>query len=368
MEMYENTTYVEFINSTQNTTSATGPPQTETLTIVLNLLIGILLAVIMVGMGCAVELQKIKKHLKRPTGVITGFVCQFGLMPLIAYILILIFSLSDAQSLALLIQAACPGGSASNVATYWMNGDMDLSITMTTCSSILALGMMPLLLFLYGQTYNESLVVPFDTLGITLATLIIPIAIGIFIRYMWPSKATIVLKVCSIGGIIVIAGVAVVSIVAYGSQFVVTAFQIVTACILPFVGMVLGYGLSSLVSLYRPLYLHHNQRRTVCVETGIQNTQLSGSIILLSGFAPQIIGEMVIVPLLYAMAQVFWAIALTLSYRLYQRRKIGNLTNESVLIETENKKQVSDVDDTKESEECNGVVNITFTVCLSEKL
>uniref|UniRef100_F6WJD2 Uncharacterized protein n=1 Tax=Ciona intestinalis TaxID=7719 RepID=F6WJD2_CIOIN len=284
------------------------------LTIVLNLLIGILLAVIMVGMGCAVELQKIKKHLKRPTGVITGFVCQFGLMPLIAYILILIFSLSDAQSLALLIQAACPGGSASNVATYWMNGDMDLSITMTTCSSILALGMMPLLLFLYGQTYNESLVVPFDTLGITLATLIIPIAIGIFIRYMWPSKATIVLKILSILGAIAIIVVAVISIVTFNGVWSILPSQIVCAAIFPAIGMILGYTLAKCIRL------HHYQRRTVSLETGVQNTQLAISIIQLSGFTLQETGRMILFPVIYLVSQAAWIVVIIIVFVAYKQK------------------------------------------------
>lgn len=53
-------------------------PQSQELRVILSYLITAMLAVVMVGMGCAVDLKVVKKHLKRPTGIIVGFLCQFG--------------------------------------------------------------------------------------------------------------------------------------------------------------------------------------------------------------------------------------------------------------------------------------------------
>ena len=64
-------------NSTANGTAA-ATDVTSTLDVVLNALIFVFLAVVMIGMGCGVELDKMKRHLKRPTGVAVGIVAQFG--------------------------------------------------------------------------------------------------------------------------------------------------------------------------------------------------------------------------------------------------------------------------------------------------
>ncbi|MEQ2249598.1 hypothetical protein ILYODFUR_031001, partial [Ilyodon furcidens] len=67
---------------------------------------------------------------------------------------------------------------------------------MTACSSILALGMMPLCLFIYTSvwTSSDSIKIPFDSIGITLAGLLIPIAVGIFVKSKWPHIAKKILK------------------------------------------------------------------------------------------------------------------------------------------------------------------------------
>jgi len=329
--------------ATNNTNITKTGDDEEKLDKILNILIIILLAIVMMGMGCGVEIDKLKKHLRKPTGIIVGFISQFVFMPVLAYLFSLAFTLETSITIAILIQASCPGGSVSNVAAYWLNGDIDLSISMTSCSTILALGMMPLLLFIFSGAYGTELPVPFETIGITLASLLVPILIGILLRHFFPKKAKIILKVCSIGGVILILGVAVVSVVLFEGQWkleIQTAF----ACILlPPCGMIIGYALSSLVSLYKPLHMTHKQRRTISMETGIQNTNLCGSVILLANFPPQDLGGMFLVPILYVASQVFFAIVFCLLYILIKRKCINkkddtpSISKDSNLSEKESK-------------------------------
>ena len=58
--------------------------------------------------------------------ILLGFFCQFGIMPLCAFAIGSLANLSRAKALAVLIMGCLPGGNASNLITYWSNGDLDL--------------------------------------------------------------------------------------------------------------------------------------------------------------------------------------------------------------------------------------------------
>lgn len=98
----------------------------ETLSVILSTVLTIMLALVMFSMGCNVELKKFLAHIKRPWGIFVGFLCQFGIMPLTAFLLSLIFNVLPIQAVVVLIMGCCPGGSASNIIAYWVDGDMDL--------------------------------------------------------------------------------------------------------------------------------------------------------------------------------------------------------------------------------------------------
>ncbi|CAJ0948903.1 unnamed protein product, partial [Ranitomeya imitator] len=70
------------------------------------------------------------------------------------------------------------------------------NISMTTCSTLLALGMMPLCLFLYTKTWvdSNSVIIPYDSIGIALVSLVVPVGFGMFVNYKWPRVAKIILK------------------------------------------------------------------------------------------------------------------------------------------------------------------------------
>ncbi|MBN3326163.1 NTCP2 protein, partial [Atractosteus spatula] len=150
-------------------TSCLVPPSNfnEVLSLVLSTVLTIMLAMVMFAMGCTVEAKKLWGHIKRPWGIFVGFLCQFGIMPLTAFLLSLAFNVLPVQAVAILIMGCCPGGSGSNILAYWLDGDMDLSISMTACSSILAMGMMPLCLLIYTKmwTSSDTIQIPYDSIG-----------------------------------------------------------------------------------------------------------------------------------------------------------------------------------------------------------
>lgn len=96
------------------------------LSVVMSSVLTILLALVMFSMGCNVEIHKFLGHIRRPWGIFVGFLCQFGIMPLTGFILSVAFGILPVQAVVVLIMGCCPGGTASNILAYWVDGDMDL--------------------------------------------------------------------------------------------------------------------------------------------------------------------------------------------------------------------------------------------------
>lgn len=111
-------------NSSQELPVALLPP--GNLRLVFTVVSAVMMGLIMFSLGCSVEVRKLWSHIRRPWGIAVGLLCQFGLMPLIAYLLAISFSLKTAQAIAVLIMGCCPGGASSNILTFWVDGDMDL--------------------------------------------------------------------------------------------------------------------------------------------------------------------------------------------------------------------------------------------------
>lgn len=98
----------------------------ESLKLIFTVASAVMVGLVMFSFGCSVELQKLWLHLRRPWGIAVGLLCQFGIMPLTAYLLAIGFSLKPFQAIAVLIMGSCPGGTISNVLSFWVDGDMDL--------------------------------------------------------------------------------------------------------------------------------------------------------------------------------------------------------------------------------------------------
>lgn len=272
------------------------------LSTVLSIVLTILLALVMFSMGCNVEIKKFLGHIRRPWGIFIGFLCQFGIMPLTGFVLSLAFGIMPIQAVVVLIMGCCPGGTASNILAYWVDGDMDLSVSMTTCSTVLALGMMPLCLLIYTKIWVDSgsIVIPYDSIGTSLVALVIPVSIGMFVNHKWPKQAKIILKVGSIAGAILIVLIAVVGGVLYQSAWIIEPKLWIIGTIFPVAGYLLGFLLARIAGL--PWY----RCRTVALETGMQNTQLCSTIVQLS-FSTEDLNHVFTFPLIYSIFQIAFA-------------------------------------------------------------
>ncbi|NWV01778.1 NTCP protein, partial [Upupa epops] len=280
----------------------------------LSVVLIVVLFVIMVSLGCTMEVAKITAHLRRPKGVAIAIMAQYGIMPLTAFVLGKLFQLGARESLAILICGCCPGGNLSNIFSLALRGDMNLSIVMTTCSTVLAIGFMPLLLYLYSRGLYEGDLegkVPYKGIITSLVLMLIPCAIGIILNEKKPQYTGFIIKAGMVVLLLSSTAIIVLSVASMGSDIMVvfSPSLLGSSALMPLTGFLLGYVLSAVFKL------NDRCRRTVCMETGCQNIQLC-SMILKVAFAPEIIGPLYFFPLLYFLFQLGEGLLLILVFRV----------------------------------------------------
>ncbi|KAM9330524.1 sodium-dependent organic anion transporter [Gastrophryne carolinensis] len=284
-----------------------------TLSAIFSTVLTVMLALVIFSLGCTVEAGKLWSHLRRPIGISIGLLCQFGLMPLTAYLLATGLSVQPTQAVAILIMGCCPGGVISNLITLWVDGDMDLSLSMTSCSTILAMGMMPLCLFIYSHSWElaKSVQIPYSNIGMALLSVVFPVGIGVYVNYQWPRKAKIISKAGSVIGILIMLVIAVASSVLYKGSWNTDTSVLVIGIIYPLLGYLLGFCLA--VILRQPW----KRCRTIALETGAQNVHMCSTVLQLS-FTPEQLVQMFTFPLIYASFQFLHGMLLVAGYQLYK--------------------------------------------------
>ena len=134
------------------------------------------LGIIMFGMGLTLRARDFEEIVRRPAQVLLGVVAQFLIMPLLAVALVHVFALDPMVALGVILVGCCPGGTSSNVMTYLARGDVALSVTITSCSTLLSPLLTPLLLQLYAHT---SVNIEAGKMMVSiLETVLLPIAAG----------------------------------------------------------------------------------------------------------------------------------------------------------------------------------------------
>ena len=144
------------------------------------------LALIMLGLGLGLTIQDFKRVILAPKDFSIGIICQLVLLPIVAYIIVLILRLPIEIALGLMIIAAAPGGVTSNVLTKFANGDVALSISLTAVGSLISIISVPFIIFmsadLLGVTQMSKEITMTD-IAIKMALVVtIPVIIGMTIR------------------------------------------------------------------------------------------------------------------------------------------------------------------------------------------
>ena len=112
------------------------------------------LAIIMFILGLGLTINDFLRVIKYPKNFLVGFICQVILLPIIAFILINLITLTPEIALGVMIIAAAPGGVTSNVLTKFANGDVALSVSLTAIVSLISIATVPFIVF-YSANFLE---------------------------------------------------------------------------------------------------------------------------------------------------------------------------------------------------------------------
>ncbi len=146
----------------------------------------IILALIMLGLGLGLKIEDFTRVLKTPKDFFVGFFSQLIILPLVAYLLIIIFKTPPEIAIGVMIIAAAPGGVTSNILTKFANGDVALSITLTAIISLISIITVPLIIFTFADLFGISNISQnISMTGIALKMFLVvtvPVVLGMIIR------------------------------------------------------------------------------------------------------------------------------------------------------------------------------------------
>ena len=147
----------------------------------------IALALLMLGLGASLTVADFLRVLKNPKDFFIGFVCQLFVLPLVAYLLIILLKVPIELALGVMLIAAAPGGVTSNVLTKFADGDVALSISLTAIMSLISIVWVPFIVLQSIELFNINYVSKeISMIGISLKMFLvvtIPVMLGMIIRH-----------------------------------------------------------------------------------------------------------------------------------------------------------------------------------------
>jgi bile acid transporter len=295
-------------------------------------LLRIFILIIMFGLGAGLTPKDFGLALRRPWGLIIGWLTQFGVMPLTAYILIVtvLFPFSVDENIAFialgaLIMGAVPAGTTSNLFTYFSKGNLALSVMMTINSTLWAFIMTPLMLFIYANflSLDDTITIEFTELATVIVGLIIPVGLGMLVRRLSANAGSVLELIGGLFGVLFIPFLIAI--------WVPRNWQLLLDTQWPTYVVAIGLGLVGITVAFwiaKALRLHPANVRTIALETGIQNGPLAIAVIVAVYIDSPGLDKILLVPALYSLFIVLISTAVTFVFRranLAAEQKIPNL-------------------------------------------
>ncbi len=234
----------------------------------------IALAIIMFGLGLGLTPNDFLNVIKKPRDFFIGFLGQVILLPIIAFILILIINVPVEIAMGVMIIASAPGGVTSNILTKFANGDVALSVSLTAVVSLLSIISVPLIIFnsanfLGISDFNKDI----SMTGIAIKmffVVTVPVLFGMIVRSLMTnfiiSKTLLIQRISVLLFMIVFISIWVQEwdkIISFLSRAGLISL------ILNLVMIVLGYGMAKLFAS------GIEQRKSISLECGLQNGTLA---------------------------------------------------------------------------------------------
>jgi len=306
-------------------------------------------AFVMFTSGLVIDIKEVwlffKVHFR--WAVLTGLMCQFGMMPLLSYVFAT--NLTNSQSLAVIIQGTCPGSAILNLFSAWCAGNHKLAQTLTSVGTLAAIALMPFFLFIYSQgilkeedclaEYGDGCPpIPYLAIMRTLAILCCSLVLGIAVKYRFKRYKVIkkISKVGTILGFLVIMTFIVMAVLVYEEAWLVQPEMWICAVFIPLLGYIIGFGfaivsknmVAILVSKYHVRFVapealiefDWSECRTIGLACGLQNTQLAMSTVFGAySLDSKVIKDMHPYSPLYGVIELAYAFVIAAVYALVER-------------------------------------------------
>ena len=225
------------------------------------------LAAVMLGMGLTLTYQDVLNLRHSGRMLILGVALQYLVMPLGAWLIAMALGLPQLLAVGVILVGACPGGTASNVVAYLARGDVALSVGMTTVSTLLSPILTPMWIWILASTWLA--IDPLPLLWTVTKIVLLPVVIGIIVRRYWQPGPWLFEGILPIVSMIIIAWIVGVIVGLNHDQLNVAVVVLIAVMTHNTMGLGFGYWGAGFK------HATHQQRRTVALEVGMQNSGLA---------------------------------------------------------------------------------------------
>ncbi|MBW6491432.1 MAG: bile acid:sodium symporter family protein [Lentimicrobium sp.] len=241
---------------------------------IMNITIGF----IMFGVALEIKWGQFRDLLKNPRKLAIGLLSQFLILPAITFLAVWLFGkyITPSVAFGMLLVASCPGGNISNFISSVAKANVALSVSLTAAGTVLAIIFTPLNFAFWGKLYSTTspllrpiVIDPVDMFRTVIILLGIPVVAGIIFSQKLPKITEKIKKPIKILSIIIFVAFIVLAFRNNYSYFIkYINWILIIVLVHNSMALISGYLTASVFGLNRI------DRRTISIETGIQNSGL----------------------------------------------------------------------------------------------
>lgn len=296
------------------------------------LVVNFILAFVMFGVALGIKVRTFKSVFKKPTSVIIGLLAQWVALPALTCLLAIAMNpiITPMIAIGMILVASCPGGNMSNFLSAHSKGNIELSVSMTAVTTLFASIITPLNFWFWGSHYLRfaeikrnipELDIPFgDMLSQIVLILGFPIVLGLIVSHYFPNFAKKLVKPTSVLSIILFVAMVAVSLSQVLSSFE-QRWEVYAAILVCLLVVVIHNALALSIGYYgaKLARVPVRDRRSLTIETGIQNSGLGLALLLNPAIFPpeqwKENGGMIIVTALWGIWHIISGLTISTIFR-----------------------------------------------------
>ncbi|MGC5221033.1 bile acid:sodium symporter family protein [Micromonospora sp. DT81.3] len=245
------------------------------------------LGIIMFGLGLSLTIADFARVLKQPKAVLIALVCQLLVLPAICFGLVLAFQLPPVLAVGMMMLAASPGGTTANLYSHLFRGDIALNISLTAVNSVIAVITLPLIAnfaIWYFEPFDDQLGMQWAKAAEVFAIVLLPVALGMLVRRLWPRFADRMDKPVRIISVFVLVIVIVGAVASNWAllldnfarlALITIVFCLISLAIGYFVPRWLGIGTRQAIATSFEIGIHNATLAIVIAQTVLGSVELS---------------------------------------------------------------------------------------------